>query len=271
MTDRSDWQARGQREQGPRSISDVRLLLVDGDSTYCRRLALELRVRASFSVDEATSAGIALGKLDGAPYNILASNVKLPDMDGRELCRRVRIRQPAMPILLLGANPSEDDVVLSFEAGASDFQAAPFTIAVFAARVRCLVHQFEYSLFAQFVIGQKVFRPIHRRIVSATSDSYIALSQTECAILSYLCRNRGRPINRTELLREALGFRVEGNARSVSHGIETHIYRLRRKLEVNPSHPRYLITVPRGYMLLPEHDALEYHDQSPFQRQMAVV
>jgi DNA-binding response OmpR family regulator len=150
------------------------------------------------------------------------------------------------PIIMLTAQASDADTVLGLEAGANDYVVKPFKFAVLLARIRAQLRQYEASEDAVFQIGPYTFRPGAKLLVSE-KGSKLKLTEKETAILRFLYRAGQKVVGRDVLLAEVWGY----NANVTTHTLETHIYRLRQKIESNPSQARILVTEPGGYKLLP--------------------
>jgi DNA-binding response OmpR family regulator len=150
-----------------------------------------------------------------------------------------------VPILMLTAHDDEEDVVRGFEAGANDYVAKPFRLAEFLARLRAQIRLFANSEDAIFEIGPYVFRPALKLLQDQTTRRRIRLTEKEAAILKYLYRAQGKPVPRQELLNEVWGY----NAAVTTHTLETHIYRLRQKIEADPARATLLVTESGGYRL----------------------
>ena len=146
----------------------------------------------------------------------------------------------------LTAQGSDADTVLGLEAGANDYVVKPFKFAVLLARIRAQLRQYEASEDAIFQIGPYTFRPGAKLLVN-DRGSKLKLTEKETAILRYLYRAGARVVSRDVLLAEVWGY----NANVTTHTLETHIYRLRQKIEENPSIARILVTEQGGYKLMP--------------------
>jgi DNA-binding response OmpR family regulator len=167
-------------------------------------------------------------------------------MDGRELCRLMRRAAINVPILMLTAADSEADTVLGLDAGANDYVTKPFRLSVLLARLRAHLRQSEYSDDAVLTIGPYTFQPGAKLMTDAGGRRKVRLTEKEAAILKFLYR-AGRVIGRDVLLGEVWGY----NAGVTTHTLETHVYRLRQKIERDPAHAEILVTEPGGYRLVP--------------------
>ena len=224
-----------------------RVLLVDDDQPLRDALVEQLKLHEEFAVDTAIDAAQALDIVKQHYFDVILLDVGLPDMDGRELCRLMRRNGVRAPIVMLTGADSEADTILGLDAGANDYITKPFRLGVLLARLRAQLRQHEQSEDAVFTIGPYNFRPAAKLLLEAGGKKKIRLTEKETAILKYLYRAGERPTGRELLLNEVWGY----NAGVTTHTLETHVYRLRQKIEQDPSKAEILITEPGGYRLVP--------------------
>ncbi|MGH7000311.1 MAG: response regulator transcription factor [Stellaceae bacterium] len=227
--------------------SSRRIMIVDDDSALRHSLAEQLQLHEEFMAVEAATAAEALDLAKRQYHDAVILDVGLPDMDGRELCRLMRCEGVRSPILMLTAADSEADTVLGLDSGANDYIAKPFRLHVLLARLRAQLRQHEQSDDAIFTIGPYTFRPGTKLLVDETKRKKVRLTEKETAILKYLYRAGSRTIGRDVLLNEVWGY----NSGVTTHTLETHVYRLRQKIERDPAHAEILITDAGGYRLVP--------------------
>jgi DNA-binding response OmpR family regulator len=223
------------------------LLIVDDDAALRQTLAEQLSLDGEFSPAEAETAKEAEEMLTGpeARYDAVLLDIGLPDGDGRELCARLRKQGLKIPVIMLTGQDAEQDVVRGLDAGANDYIAKPFRLGELLARVRAQLRVFDNSEDAVFAIGPYVFRPSAKLLLEPARNRKIRLTEKESAILKFLYRAAGRPVGRQVLLNEVWGY----NSAVTTHTLETHIYRLRQKIEPDPSRTRLLLTEGGGYRL----------------------
>ena len=223
------------------------LLIVDDDAALRSTLAEQLEVDGEFLPAEAGSAAEAEAMLTApdARYDAVLLDIGLPDGDGRDLCARLRKRGLKVPIIMLTGADAEQDVVRGLDAGANDYIAKPFRLNELLARVRAQLRVFDKSEDAVFIIGPYSFRPSAKLLLEVARNKKIRLTEKEAAILKYLYRSGGKPVARQILLNEVWGY----NSAVTTHTLETHIYRLRQKIEPDPSNARLLLTEGGGYRL----------------------
>lgn len=222
-----------------------RILICDDDQDLRAALVEQLALHPEFEVGASKTAAEALeATLGKAAPDLVLMDIGLPDMDGREAVRKMRAGGFRAPVIMLTAQDSDDDTVLGLDAGANDYVAKPFRFAVLLARVRAQLRQHESSDDATFDVGGYVFKPSAKTLTDA-KGSEMKLTEKETAILRYLHRAGGQTVPRDILLKEVWGY-SEGVS---THTLETHIYRLRQKIERDPALASILLTDAGGYRL----------------------
>jgi DNA-binding response OmpR family regulator len=221
------------------------ILIVDDEAEVRSALAEQLALHEEFSVAVAEDATSARAAAHANPPDLIVMDVGLPDMDGREAVRLMRKEGFKRPIIMLTAHDSDSDTVLGLDAGANDYIAKPFRFAVLLARLRVQLRQHEASEDAEFQIGPYTFRPASKNLVDA-KGARLRLTEKEAAILRFLHRADRQVVSREVLLKDVWGY----NANVTTHTLETHIYRLRQKIEIDPADARLLVTDAGGYKLL---------------------
>ena len=222
------------------------ILIVDDDEDLRQALAEQLEQLEDFRTEHAGTAAEGLEKALAGKASLILLDVHLPDLDGREACRRLRAAGVAAPIVMLTGADADADTIAGFDAGANDYVTKPFKFAVLLARIRAHLRNHEQSEDATFQIGGYEFRPAAKLLVDARQKK-IRLTEKETNILKYLFRSGAQPVGRNELLREVWGY----NSSVTTHTLETHVYRLRQKIEVDAQAPKLLLTETGGYRLAP--------------------
>ena len=222
------------------------LLLIDDDDDLRGALAEQLALHEEFAVAEASSAGEGVRVSREIKPDLILLDVDLPDMDGREACRLMRKNGVTAPVIMLTAAASDSDTILGLESGANDYVTKPFRFGVLLARIRAQLRSHEASEDAVFRIGPYEFRPSSKLLVDDKAKK-VRLTEKETNILKYLYRSGSKAVSREELLTEVWGY----NAGVTTHTLETHVYRLRQKIEPDPAVARILITEMGGYRLQP--------------------
>ncbi|WP_027171433.1 response regulator transcription factor [Methylobacterium sp. 10] len=223
-----------------------RLLICDDDESLRETLIEQLDLYEEFVTVSAEDGTSALARVAEDRIDLAIMDVGLPDMDGREAVRTMRRNGYRGPVIMLSAQDSEEDTVEGLEAGANDYVSKPFKFAVLLARIRAHLRSHEASEDAVFQIGPYTFRPGAKLLV-CERGSKLKLTEKETAILRFLYRAGREVVARDTLLAEVWGY----NAQVTTHTLETHIYRLRQKIEPNPAVTAILVTEGGGYKLLP--------------------
>ena len=223
-----------------------KILIVDDDDMLRDSLKEQFALHDEFTVADAANAtaGIKAAKADHADLVLL--DVNLPDMDGREACKIMRRNGYKGPILMLTGQGSDSDTILGLDSGANDYITKPFRFGVLLARVRAHLRQHEQSEDAIFKVGPYIFKPSAKMLIR-DDNKKIRLTEKETAIIKFLYRAGEQVVGRDVLLHDVWGY----NAGVTTHTLETHIYRLRQKIERDPSHAELLVTEGGGYKLVP--------------------
>ncbi|WP_320179408.1 response regulator transcription factor [Roseovarius pacificus] len=222
-----------------------KILLVDDDDDLREALSEQLVITEDFDVFEAANGAEAMTKARDGIYDLVILDVGLPDTDGRELCRLMRKQGVKAPIMMLTGHDGDADTILGLDAGANDYVTKPFKFPVLLARIRAQLRQHEQSEDAVFQLGPYTFKPAMKMLIDE-DDRKIRLTEKETNILKFLYRSPEGVVARDVLLHEVWGY----NAGVTTHTLETHIYRLRQKIEPDPSNARLLVTETGGYRLL---------------------
>ena len=222
-----------------------RILLVDDDDDLREALSEQLGMTEDFEVFEAENGAGAMDRVKDQLFDLIVLDVGLPDTDGRELCRLMRKQGVKCPVVMLTGHDSDADTILGLDAGANDYVSKPFKFPVLLARIRAQLRQHEQSEDAVFQLGPYTFKPAQKMLVTE-EDRKVRLTEKETNILKFLYRATDGVVARDVLLHEVWGY----NAGVTTHTLETHIYRLRQKIEPDPSNARLLVTESGGYRLV---------------------
>jgi len=227
---------------GPRPV-----LIVEDDAALAQTLAEQLALEGEFepaTVGLLAEADARLSAPD-ARFDLVVLDLCLPDGNGREFCAQLRRRGFRMPVVMLTGADAEADVVAGLDSGANDYIAKPFRMNELLARMRAQLRVYDSSEDAVFQVGPYLFRPSAKQLQDNARGKRLRLTEKEAAILKFLYRAGGRPVPRQTLLNEVWGY----NANVTTHTLETHIYRLRQKIEPDPTDARLLVTESGGYRL----------------------
>jgi DNA-binding response OmpR family regulator len=228
-------------------LSSKKILIVDDDETLCDSLCEQLQLHEEFETVVSGTARDSLEAVKKQYFDAILLDVGLPDMDGRETCRLMRRGGVKVPIIMLTGADSDADTILGLDAGANDYITKPFRLGVLLARLRAQLRQHEQSEGAVFTIGPYTFQPSGKILLDEVGQRKIRLTEKETSILKYLYRAGDKAVDRDTLLGEVWGY----NAGVTTHTLETHVYRLRQKIESDPSNAVILVTEPGGYRLIP--------------------
>ncbi len=221
-----------------------RILVVVGNDDLRQMLMEQLQIDEEFITEEAAAGTVAIDCTKEQHFDTILLDVGLPDMDGGQVCRVMRGTGVKSPIIMLAGADAE--AVFGLEAGANDYVIKPFKISVLLARLRAHIREHEQSDYAVFHIGPYTFRPAAKIMMNKETDKKVRLTDKETAILQFLYLAGERVVSRDVLLGEVWGY----NASVTTHTLETHVYRLRQKIEREPSNAELLVTEPNGYRLV---------------------
>jgi DNA-binding response OmpR family regulator len=228
-------------------MSNVRrILIVDDDTELRETLVEQLALHEEFDAVSMETGAKGVQAAKAGQVDLVIMDVGLPDMDGREAVRILRKNGFKAPIIMLTGHNTDSDTILGLESGANDYVAKPFRFAVLLARIRAQLRQHEASEDAVFAIGPYQFRPSSKLLTNPRGGK-IRLTEKETAILRYLYRAGQKSVSRETLLQEVWGY----NSGVTTHTLETHVYRLRQKVEKDAANPAILVTDAGGYKLVP--------------------
>ena len=223
-----------------------KILIADDDDDLRSTLAEQLNLYEEFSTIQAGTAKAAIEAARQESPDLVIMDVGLPDMDGRQAVLHLRNEGFKNPVIILTGHTSDEDAVVGLDAGANDYVLKPFRYAVLLARIHAHLRQHEASDDAVFQIATYVFTPSSKHVMNAQGGK-LRLTEKETAILKFLYRANSGVVTRDVLLREVWGY----NANVTTHTLETHIYRLRQKIEKDPANAQLLVTDSGGYKLIP--------------------
>ncbi|MGH7017256.1 MAG: response regulator transcription factor [Caulobacteraceae bacterium] len=222
------------------------ILIIDDDPELRDVLSEQLELNQQYLAISAADAAHGVRLAQERRPDLILLDLDLPDADGHEALRRLRTSGVAAAVIMLTASVAETDTVASLDSGANDYVTKPFKLAVLLARIRAQLRSHEQSEDASFRVGPYEFRPSAKVLVDPRGRR-LRLTEKETNILKYLYRAGVKPVSREELLTEVWGY----NAGVTTHTLETHVYRLRQKIEADPANARLLLTEGGGYRLAP--------------------
>ncbi|GAB3706195.1 response regulator [Nocardiopsis oceani] len=216
----------------------TRVLVVEDEESYSDALSYMLR-KEGFEVAVAPTGTVALETFDRTGADLVLLDLMLPGLSGTEVCRTLR-QKTNVPVIMLTAKDSEIDKVVGLELGADDYVTKPFSSRELVARIRAVLRrrgEDEVVLPAALEAGP-VRMDVERHVVTVRSDS-VQLPLKEFELLEVLLRNAGRVLTRMQLIDRVWGADYVGDTKT----LDVHVKRLRAKIEEDPSHPRYIVTV----------------------------
>jgi DNA-binding response OmpR family regulator len=223
-----------------------KILIIDDDPELRGALTEQLSLYEEYETVAAENGNKGVQAAKAGQIDLVIMDVGLPDIDGREAVRILRRNGFKAPIIMLTGHDTDSDTILGLESGANDYVTKPFRFAVLLARIRTQLRQHEASENAIFTIGPYTFWPALKLLLNQ-EGSKLRLTEKETSILRYLYRAGERPASRERLLQEVWGY----NSGVTTHTLETHIYRLRQKIEEDAAAPAILVTEAGGYKLVP--------------------
>lgn len=227
-------------------MSNSKRILVIDDDKFMRSMLVEQLPELEGYTCEGVGTGTEGAARGSSEYfDLILLDVGLPDISGIEVCKQLRAKGLLAPIVMLTAADDEIDTITGLDAGATDYITKPFKLGVLLARLRAHIRQFEMSDEAMLRIGPFGFQPGQRTLVEPGKDRPIRLTDKEAQILKFLYLQGGQVVSRKDLLGEVWGY----NAQVTTHTLETHVYRLRQKIERDPAKAEILLTDQGGYKL----------------------
>jgi DNA-binding response OmpR family regulator len=224
------------------------ILIVDDDPVLSEALVERFLAYEEFEVSTAETASAGIRAAREGEFDLIVMDVGLPDMDGREAVKLLRKAGIRVPIIMLTGQDSDPDEILGLESGANDYVTKPCRFELLLARVNAHLRQHEGSEHARFIVGPFTFEP-GKKLLTTNSGRKVHLTELETRTLRLLHLRSPDAVSREKMLTEIWGY----NSKVQTHTLETHIYRLRQKIEREPSDPQMLVTADGGYRLIIEH------------------
>lgn len=233
-----------------------RILIIEDDADIANMLGLHLR-EERYAVVHCARGDDGLRRLEQQAWDALILDLMLPGVDGLEICRRARAMRRYTPIIIISARSSETHRIVGLELGADDYLAKPFSVLELVARVKALLRRVDAlagsgpgQAGASLRLGRLFIDPIGR--TAALAGAPLELTPREFDLLHFFARHPDKVFSRLELLNRVWGYTHEG----YEHTVNTHINRLRAKIETDPAQPACIVTVwGHGYKLVPPAEA----------------
>lgn len=217
------------------------LLLVEDDDAIADALALHLEA-AGYRLHREADGRKAMAAIDRQRWDLVLLDLMLPGADGWDVCRHLRSSHADVPVIMLSARSAEAHRVLGLELGADDYLAKPFSMLELVARTRALLRRIDQlrspsGIARELRFGLFRLDPVRRMLTHG--DTAVPLTLREFDLLHFLVRHPGRTFGRNELLQRVWGASFDG----YEHTVNSHMNRLRTKIETNPREPRHIVTV----------------------------
>ena len=223
------------------------ILIADANSTLIEMLSEQLQSQKELDIYNTVSAAAALKFVEEEYFDAIILGTKLSDMDGYKLCQLMRRNEVNSPIIILVDSDNDANENLGVQIGATECIAKPFRYNVLLAKLKSHIRSHERTESLVSKIGPYKFQPSKKLLIDEAGQNLIQLTDKEVAILKYLHRAGNSIVSRDILLERVWGY----NAEITTHTLETHVYRLRQKIEPDPSRARILVTEAGGYRLIP--------------------
>lgn len=229
----------------------IRILIVE-DEEAIRTGLMDVLVYHGYEVDYAANGAVGLEKALGGTFALILLDVMLPEMNGFEICERIRAKDLAQPIIMLTAKTTDEDIIHGLSLGADDYVSKPFSVAQLVLRIQAVLRRSRIGveLENQIRLGDEIEIDT-RNLRGHRGKELLSFTRREMEILQYLNANAERPVARDELLSKIWGYAKDLDIETRT--VDIHIAKLRRKIEPSPADPRYLVTIRgAGYRLLVE-------------------
>ena len=220
-------------------MASEKILLIEDDESISELVSLHL-TNNSYGLDQAFDLATARKKLETEKYDLILLDLMLPDGSGMEICQELRMKKDQTPIIILTAKSEEIDKVLGLEMGADDYITKPFSIREFLARIKALLRRTGESVIQEeeeIISHSNLQIDVKKRRVRL-NDKVIELTKKEFELLYLLAKNPGVNYSRSRLLDVIWGYQFDG----YEHTVNSHINRLRNKIELDDSKPNFIIT-----------------------------
>ena len=222
----------------------AKILLINNDKDLGEALAFQLLLGEKYQIIETSSETSALAQINNSFCDIVIINSQSPAIKGHDLTKSLRLVGYKKPIIMLINQNSNLDIPNVQNHKADEYIIKPFRYPVLLKSIETQLHKFKKSENTQYSIGNYIFKP-NSKILESNKSRSIQLTEKENNILKFLYKHKGNIVSRETLLHEVWGY----NSKVTTHTLETHIYRLRQKIEVDPSEACFLITETGGYKL----------------------
>jgi DNA-binding response OmpR family regulator len=228
-----------------------KLLIVEDEPAISQGLA-DVFIYHGYAVELAVDGETGLQKALQGDYALVLLDVMLPKLDGFSICNRIRAQNLELPVIMLTAKSSEEDIIAGLTLGADDYVAKPFSVRELVLRVEAVLKRSLKPLCKDNLLRIGAHLCIDTaNLMQVDSPTPLRFTRREIDILHYLQANAARPVSREELLEKVWGYKQPETVETRT--VDIHIAKLRRKIEADPKQPHYLVTLRgEGYRLLPD-------------------
>jgi len=222
------------------------ILIVEDEETILKGLC-DVFSFNNYTVDTAVNGTEGLEKALKGNYHLILLDIMLPEVDGYTICNEVRSKDRSQPIIMLTAKGDEDDIIKGLKYGADDYITKPFSIRELTARVEAVLRRSGRFLDEGQIITWETLTIDPQNLTLKNGDQELELTRREVEILNFLITNDARPVSRQELLKEVWGY---NNTDLDTRTVDIHMAKLRKKLEVDPQNPQWVLTIRgEGYKI----------------------
>ena len=229
------------------NTSSTNILIIEDEIAIAEGL-VELCELNGYRVKHVVDGESGLAEALSGQYGLVLLDLMLPGMDGFTVCDKIREKDKSLPIIILSAKNSDDDIINGLKFGADDYIPKPFSVPMLLARIEAVLRRSRQTMENEGKLVAGNLRVNFREYTGVRGTEELAFTRKEIEILEYLWNNRDHAIPRSELLRKVWGYE---NAESVdTRTVDIHITKLRKKIEDDPAHPKLLVTFRgEGYQM----------------------
>ena len=229
------------------NTSSTNILIIEDEIAIAEGL-VDLCELIGYRVKHVVDGESGLAEALSGQYGLVLLDLMLPGMDGFTVCDKIREKDKSLPIIILSAKNSDDDIINGLKFGADDYVPKPFSVPMLLARIEAVLRRSRQTMENEGKLVAGNLRVNFREYTGVRGTEELAFTRKEIEILEYLWNNRDHAIPRSELLRKVWGYE---NAESVdTRTVDIHITKLRKKIEDDPAHPKLLVTFRgEGYQM----------------------
>jgi two-component system response regulator RegX3 len=229
------------------NTSSTNILIIEDEIAIAEGL-VDLCELNGYRVKHVVDGETGLAEALSGQYGLVLLDLMLPGMDGFTVCDKIREKDKSLPIIILSAKNSDDDIINGLKFGADDYIPKPFSVPMLLARIEAVLRRSRQTMENEGKLVAGNLRVNFREYTGVRGTEELAFTRKEIEILEYLWNNRDHAIPRSELLRKVWGYE---NAESVdTRTVDIHITKLRKKIEDDPAHPKLLVTFRgEGYQM----------------------